>query len=47
MKRLLLTLLTTITLPVGVCAGDLGTADFDKERLVKSNEKSEKLAKVI
>ena len=45
MKRLLLTLLTTITLPVGVCAGDLGTADFDKERLVKSNEKSEKMAK--
>ena len=45
MKRLLLPLIAALALPVGVCAGDLGSADFDKERLVKSNEKSEKLSK--
>ena len=45
MKRFLLPLLAVLALPIAVNSGDLGTADFDKERLVKSNEKSEKLAK--
>ena len=45
MKRLLLPLLAALTLPTAVLSGDLGVADFDKERINNKNERYERLTK--